>query len=251
VAGKNTQGINARSWYGRALSAGMEVLDMDALDLPDLQSQQEAVIELGSMPFKIDHFQIAWERAVQGHQEQVSNIESGALAKALAAKLLEEEREQPDPEKLDEGTNFHKVLEFLTAQSGKDSAITLPTEQELMNWLRIDQASAQQLLGHAERVFDAPALKDYLSSGGWLQAWNELDMVSENGRSFRIDRLVEFDDHLAIIDYKLTIPEEGSAAYEKYRAQLNNYKHELERIRKDKPNKAFLISSLGEIKEVI
>jgi ATP-dependent helicase/nuclease subunit A len=251
VAGKNTQGINARSWYGRALSAGMEVLDMDTLDLPDLQSQQEAVIELGSMPFKIDHFQITWAQAVQSHQEQVTSIENGALAKALAAKLLEEEREQPDPEKLDEGTNFHKVLEFLTAQSGKDSAITLPTEQELMNWLRIDQASAQQLLGHAERVFDAPALKDYLSSGGWLQAWNELDIVSEKGRSFRIDRLVEFDDHLAIIDYKLTIPEEGSAAYEKYRAQLNSYKHELERIRNDKPNKAFLISSLGEIKEVI
>jgi ATP-dependent helicase/nuclease subunit A len=58
---------------------------------------------------------------------------------------------------------------------------------------------------------------------------------------------VEFDDHIAILDYKLTIPQVGSEKYEKYREQLQNYQKELTRIRKDKPNKAFLISSSGEI----
>jgi len=65
-----------------------------------------------------------------------------------------------------------------------------------------------------------------------------------------MDRLVELDDHLAIIDYKLTIPKEGSEQYEKYRAQLKNYQAELTRIREDKPNKAYLISSKGEMVEV-
>jgi ATP-dependent helicase/nuclease subunit A len=65
-----------------------------------------------------------------------------------------------------------------------------------------------------------------------------------------MDRLVELDDHLAIIDYKLTIPEPNSEKYEKYRKQLLGYQTELTRIRKDKPNKAYLISSKGKMVEV-
>ena len=83
-----------------------------------------------------------------------------------------------------------------------------------------------------------------------MQAWNEIDVVSLDGRSFRLDRLVEFENHLAILDYKLTIPDVGSEAHDKYRAQLNNYKQELGRIRPDKPARAYLISSKGEITEI-
>ena len=74
--------------------------------------------------------------------------------------------------------------------------------------------------------------------------------TAKDGKSYRMDRLVEFNDHLAIIDYKLTIPDVGSDKYEKYRKQLQGYQAELTRIRKDKPNKAYLISSKGEIKEI-
>jgi ATP-dependent helicase/nuclease subunit A len=42
----------------------------------------------------------------------------------------------------------------------------------------------------------------------------------------------------------------GSEKYEQYRKQLQGYQAELTRIRKDKPNKAYLISSKGEIVEV-
>jgi ATP-dependent helicase/nuclease subunit A len=119
-----------------------------------------------------------------------------------------------------------------------------------MNWLGVDQEGAIKLLTHAQKVLTTPELKRYLTSGEWLQAWNELDIASQDGKSYRMDRLVEFDDHLAIIDYKLTIPEAGSDKYEKYRKQLQGYQAELTRIRKDKPNKAYLISSKGEIKEI-
>jgi len=77
-----------------------------------------------------------------------------------------------------------------------------------------------------------------------------LDIASQEGKSYRMDRLVELDDHLAILDYKLTIPEVGSEKYEKYREQLKNYQKELARIIEDKPNKAYLISSKGEMREV-
>ena len=99
-------------------------------------------------------------------------------------------------------------------------------------------------------VMDTPILKPYLTDNQWIQAWNEIDIADEQGKSYRMDRLVEFDDHLAILDYKLTIPEAGSEAHDKYRAQLSNYKQELGRIRPDKPAKAYLISSKGEIAEI-
>jgi ATP-dependent helicase/nuclease subunit A len=126
----------------------------------------------------------------------------------------------------------------------------MPSEQELMHWLSIDQERAKKLMERVQLVMDAPILKPYLTDNQWVQAWNEIDVVSLDGKSFRLDRLVEFEDHLAILDYKLTIPETGSEAYNKYRAQLNNYKQELARIRPDKPAKAYLISAKGEISEV-
>jgi ATP-dependent helicase/nuclease subunit A len=126
----------------------------------------------------------------------------------------------------------------------------MPSEQELMNWLGVDQGGANKLIAHVQKVLTTPELKHYLTSGEWVQAWNELDIASEQGKSYRMDRLVEFDEHLAIIDYKLTIPEVGSEKYEKYRKQLQGYQAELTRIRKDKTNKAYLISSKGEMVEV-
>ena len=251
VQSRTKTGVNERSWYGRALAAGMPILDIHTLGLEDsLQKQDEIKVDLGSMPFKIDHFEIAWDQAKTDYQDSIFKIESGALAKELAAKSSEQTKEEPDPEILEEGTNFHKLLEFLTADSNNPDKPSMPNEQEVMNWLGVDQAHAQKLITRTKAVLEAPELKRYLSSGQWIAAWNELDITSEEGKSYRMDRLVELDDHLAIIDYKLTIPEPNSEKYEKYRKQLQGYQAELTRIRKDKPNKAYLISSKGEMVEV-
>ena len=242
-------GISQKSWYGRALAAGMETVDVTQLGELLLQGQ-ERLDSSGSEPFQINHFQLSWDAAKQAHQETIANIESGALAIAEKAREQAQSVEQPDPEILEEGTHFHKLLEFLTAHSGSQITSPMPSEQELMNWLSIDQEHAKKLMERVQIVMDAPKLKPYLTENQWVQAWNEIDVVSLEGKSFRLDRLVEFDDHLAILDYKLTIPEVGSEAYNKYSAQLNNYKQELGRIRPDKPAKAYLISAWGEIAEI-
>ena len=250
VQGRNNNGINERSWYGRALAAGISTIDINMLESELPATAEEIKLELGSMPFKIDHFQINWDQAKKNYQDSILKIESGELAKELAVKSLEQTKEEPDPEILEEGTNFHKLLEFLTADSSKTQTSPMPSEQEVMNWLNVDQEHAQRLIARTKKVLETAEIKRYLTSGQWIQAWNELDIASEEGKSYRMDRLVEFDDHLAIIDYKLTIPEVGSEKYEKYRKQLQGYQAELTRIRKDKPNKAYLISSKGEIVEV-
>jgi ATP-dependent helicase/nuclease subunit A len=242
-------GISQKSWYGRALAAGMEILD--ATQLGEVPAQeQEKVIPSDRESFQINHFQLSWDAAKQSHEETIANIESGALAIATNAKEQAQLEARPDPEILEEGTHFHKLLEFLTTHSGSQATVQMPSEQELMHWLSIDQERAKKLMERVQLVMDAPILKPYLTDNQWVQAWNEIDVVSLDGKSFRLDRLVEFEDHLAILDYKLTIPETGSEAYNKYQAQLNNYKQELARIRPDKPAKAYLISAKGEISEV-
>ena len=119
-----------------------------------------------------------------------------------------------------------------------------------MNWLGVNPAAAKKLLTHIQVVLNTPELQLYLSPGEWLQAWNELDIASEDGKSFRLDRLVEMGDHLAIIDYKLSIPKQDSEMYGKYLKQLQNYQKELKRIRPDKENRAYLISSGGKIEQI-
>lgn len=251
VEGRTKTGINERSWYGRALAAGLSTLDVSALNSQSDNSHESDIQqELGSMPFKIDHFELEWNNAIVDFRDRRSQIESGALAEERKVKLLENAKEEPDPELLQEGTNFHKLLEFLTPDSGNQHKPPMPSEQELMNWMSIDQASANTLLHRAKTVLEAPELKRYLTSGEWIAAWNELDLVNQGGKSTRMDRLVELEDHIAIIDYKLTIPNVGSEKYEKYRKQLLGYQAELSRIRQDKPLKCYLVSASGELVEI-
>ena len=197
--------------------------------------------------FSIEDFQISWEEGKLSHQQQLQDIISGATVKAMQA----EAEKVSDAEILEEGVHFHKLLEFLVPQSSKlEKFPAMLSEQEVMNWLSVNQAVAKKLLTHTQVVLNTPELQLYLSSGKWLQAWNELDIASEDGKSFRLDRLVEMDDHLAIIDYKLSIPKQDSEMYDKYLKQLENYQKELKRIRPDKENKAYLISSGGKIEQI-
>ena len=247
----NPVGLDQKSWYARAQFGKLptvEPIEIATATPSGAVKQTHTPKEhsLTSETFNIEDFQIAWERAKLSHQQQLLDIENGVTVQPSGVVA----KEQPDPEILEEGTHFHKLLEFLTADSTKTQISPMPSEQEVMNWLSVDQEHAQRLITRTKTVLEAPELKPYLTSGEWIQAWNELDIASEEGKSYRMDRLVEFDDHLAIIDYKLTIPEVGSEKYEKYRKQLQGYQAELTRIRKDKPNKAYLISSNGELVEI-
>ncbi|WP_370624641.1 UvrD-helicase domain-containing protein [Polynucleobacter sp. AP-RePozz3-80-G7] len=240
----NPSGLDKASWYGKASNAGLTVYQVN--HQAAVTEETEAI--KSSKENAVEDFVLDWNPAQESHIQMLSDIESGVTVEVFAG---EGERvEDPDPEILEEGTNFHKLLEFLTPDSSNETRPPMPSEQELMNWLGVDEEHAKTLIARTKTVLEAPELKRYLASGEWLQAWNELDIASEEGKSYRMDRLVELDDHLAIIDYKLTIPEVGSEKYEKYRKQLQGYQAELARIRKDKPNKAYLISSKGEMVEV-
>ncbi|MBU3547061.1 UvrD-helicase domain-containing protein [Polynucleobacter sp. MWH-Jannik1A5] len=240
----NPSGLDKTSWYGKASKVELSVYQVGE----QVVATDEFEVIKPAQENAVEDFVLDWDSAQESHTQMLSDIESGVTVEVFAG--VDEQAGNPDPEILEEGTNFHKLLEFLTPDSSNETKPPMPSEQELMNWLSVDQDSAIKLITYVQKVLTTPELKHYLTSGEWVQAWNELDITSKDGKSYRMDRLVEFDDHLAIIDYKLTIPEVGSDKYEKYRKQLQGYQAELKRIRKDKSNKAYLISSKGAIVEV-
>jgi ATP-dependent exoDNAse (exonuclease V) beta subunit len=94
-------------------------------------------------------------------------------------------------------------------------------------------------------------LKDYFYGEQIIAVWNELEMIDENGVLFKIDRLVELDHELMILDYKLTIPDQNHPFYEKYQHQLKNYQKLVCKIRQDKPVRALLVDQHANVKEVV
>ncbi len=243
---KNPIGLDEKSWYGRAMLGQLATLEDQPTSLKHKTPAPTSLKAVNPKDFMMDDFEVSWSAAKVSHAQQLKDIESG-----VTLEVFQDDDGAPDNSKiLEEGVHFHRLLEHLTMQTGAANPKPMTADQ-VARWLGIAEELASKALDQAITVLSTQELQHYLTANQWVQAWNEIDVVSLDGKSFRLDRLVEFDDHLVILDYKLTIPEAGSEAHIKYRAQLNNYKQELARIRPDKPAKAYLISAKGEIAEVI
>jgi ATP-dependent helicase/nuclease subunit A len=243
-------GVDESSWYGKAEQVGLPVFNLPELATQSTQGKDERVIAHAlAQPkgFKVEDFVIDWDLAKEHQIKRQQEIEGGLSLQVFEGEDLIQDP-APDSGIMEEGVHFHKLMEYLSSQTGApmESNISM-SMQDVANWFNVDEAQAKKALDRALKVINTEALKKYLTAGVWVQAWNEIDIVNGQGKTLRLDRLVEFDDHLAIIDYKLTIPDQASEQYVKYRSQLNNYKQELGRIRQDKPIKAYLISSEGQI----
>lgn len=243
----NPTGLNEESWYGRASSAGLTVDLVVENTLAETQNAPRAP-QVTSTTVSIDDFVLEWPQAINHHAQLVSDIEAGITVDVFAGE--DETITQSDSELLQEGTNFHRLLEFLIPDSGNQAKPPMPSEQELINWMSIDQEQAKDLILRAKTILETSELKPYLALGEWVAAWNELDIATVEGKGYRIDRLIEFEDHFAILDYKLSIPQKGSPLHQKYLAQLQIYQTQLSRIREDKPSKAYLVSAAGELVEM-
>ena len=75
----------------------------------------------------------------------------------------------------------------------------------------------------------------------------ELDLMDPNGKLLRVDRLVEHDDALWIVDFKWSVSPAERPAYE---AQVRGYAEVLRAIRDDKPVRTALIDADGQLSEV-
>jgi ATP-dependent helicase/nuclease subunit A len=138
------------------------------------------------------------------------------------------------------GIDVHRYLELATA--GR-------TETDIRAELGLDDASCQRVRSVAEAMLRSPEARRFFESG---RARNELEYVGADGRVRRIDRLVEFDDAVWVLDYKTggtDEPDIGRRA-EPHLAQLADYRQAVAALYPGKRVCAALLFGDGQLYQV-
>src|SRR5574340_349638 len=144
------------------------------------------------------------------------------------------------------GELFHACLEHHappgTTRDLQGLAVRLGLEAELDS---ID-AAARALLGQ-------PRLARFFDPAQFRRAYHELTLLDGNGRLQRLDRVVEYDDAVWLIDYKTGEDSRGfsdAQLAERHRAQLQGYQSLLASLYPGKPVHAALLLADGRLVRV-
>jgi ATP-dependent helicase/nuclease subunit A len=114
------------------------------------------------------------------------------------------------------GTRFHALMERLTAG--------VPAERELvLRELGLPEREFAPLWDQAQRLLAAPDLKRFFDPRQYKRAANEVAYMIDTGEIRRIDRLVEFEDEVWVLDYKTGDAKSAGLLLEEYRAQVAEY----------------------------
>ena len=141
--------------------------------------------------------------------------EEAMPAASLPLPTVGELRQQPDAAARF-GLLLHALLERRT--EGRDDG-----SDDGRAWLPpgFDESECRRVLPIVERLLAAPALQSFFDPACYRRAWNEIELVDNDGRLLRIDRLVEFDEALWVLDYKSSSSE--TERLDAYRAQVRTY----------------------------
>ncbi len=139
--------------------------------------------------------------------------------------------EEPDSEAQRLGRAWHALLEH----GASADAAAIARAQGL--------SRAQAELAAAAAVKVRERLPQFFGAG----ALAELELVDADGSLLRVDRLVERDDALWIVDFKWRVGEVERAAYDD---QVRRYARVLRAIRGDKPLRMCLVTANGDLLEV-
>ncbi|WP_035383680.1 UvrD-helicase domain-containing protein [Ferriphaselus sp. R-1] len=97
------------------------------------------------------------------------------------------------------GVWLHALLQHLAPAAGAPC----PDEAALAQRCRIPPGELEQLLPQARALLERVELRRFFDPACYLRASNELPYVGDDGDLRRIDRLVEFDDEVWVLDYKM------------------------------------------------
>ena len=136
------------------------------------------------------------------------------------------------------GKAWHALLEYTAQPNGPQQA------ERVCSDFALDAQQAREVMQAAERVTTAPALRPFFGAGA--QAWNELELIDAGGQLLRIDRLVEVDDTIWILDYKWRCADSEREGYER---QLARYAAAVAAVRPARPIRAALVLSDGSLVE--
>ena len=219
-------GLVPDSWYERACE-GQIPLDtaLDEAPAGSVHSDYTQLASQNNEPFEYPDLVLTWQ-----------GLPSTSLAPEVPN--IDEQR------RMQEGDWFHALLERITPTQYR-TAEAIPDAQTLASRFSIDESSAQRTIERVQIVCNSPELIPFFSPAIYRNAWNELDVVSEDGRCLRIDRLVEFENEFVVLDYKLSTPEPSEPLYLQYQMQLKRYCQAVQRLFPNKTVRSLLIDAHG------
>ena len=142
------------------------------------------------------------------------------------------------------GTLLHALLERL-ADGGHIDRL-----EAFAHWRvpGFDEEAHQRAWPVVKRLLSAPALQVFFDPARYRRAWNEIELADRDGRLLRIDRLVELDDALWVLDYKSSSGE--TARLDAYREQVRGYCRALAAIFPDRTIHGALVFADAELLEI-
>ncbi len=148
------------------------------------------------------------------------------------------------------GVWLHGLLQYL-APSPALKRSPLPTEEsgerdDLQRRLNIPSALMPVLWQQAQAVLNSPHLARFFNAQYYLAASNELSYVNAIGQLRRIDRLVEFENEVWVLDYKTG----ANTDLQAHTAQLEEYRTAMQAIHPHKTLRCGLVFADGKLVEV-
>lgn len=137
------------------------------------------------------------------------------------------------------GIWLHALLQSLTDNNAAK-------KDELQQRLSISPADMQSLWQQAQDILAAPQLARFFDAQQYRRAHNEMPYVNAHGELKRIDRLVEFEDEVWVLDYKLGDSENTA----RYRAQMLEYRTAMQTVYADKTVRSGLVFADGVLSEI-
>ncbi len=169
------------------------------------------------------------------------------------------------------GIWLHALLQYLTTpsplaplpQAGEGSALAreitsdLPacglsrmassyTREVLQQRLCIPTEEIESLWQQAQHLLTLPQFARFFDATQYRSASNEMPYINAKGELKRIDRLVEFDDEVWVLDYKLGDAEDAA----RYRAQMQEYRAAMQSVYAGKRVHCALLFAGGTMSEI-
>ncbi len=120
-----------------------------------------------------------------------------------------------------------------------------PQPQRIGADFALSPAQVREVIEAAGRVTASPALAPFFRTS--IAGWNELELVDASGEALRIDRLVDLDEAVWILDYKWRCLD---SERESYRRQLARYAAVIESLRPGRRIRTALVLSDGSLLEM-
>jgi len=138
------------------------------------------------------------------------------------------------------GIWLHALLQHLLPPA--EAAV----EAELCQRCGIPEAEFDALLEQAQSLLAQPHLQCYFDPLHYRIACNEMPYVDAQGELKRIDRLVEFDSEVWVLDYKLG----DSGDVVRHRAQMQGYRDAMRTVYAGRPVRCALVFADGTLQEM-